>query len=138
MELSRNAKGTIAFLSVIAIAHIWTMLSAAYKPPWEPWQPLVPLMKDFVVPFLHHIYRPVLIGFSGLAIFWIWDGRREGFVVAAILAAVTAGFGVLITLFNALAGELSGTFTALIAVAYPGVMALWYSVKGLREEGAGD
>jgi hypothetical protein len=138
MQLSRNGKGAIAFLSVIAIAHIWTMLSAAYKPPWEPWQPLVPLMSNYIVPFLHHVYRPVLIGFSGLAIFWIWDGRKEGFALAAILSAIAAGFGVLITFFNGLSGELSGTFTALVAVAYPGVMAFWYSVKGLREVGAVD
>lgn len=138
MELSRNAKGTIAFLSVIMIAHVWTMLSAAYKPPWEEWAPITPLMDNYVVPFLHHLYRPLLIGLSGLATFWIWDGRREGYVIAAILAAVAAVFGVSITVFNALAGELSGTFTALVAVAFPGVMALWFSMQGLREKGPGD
>lgn len=130
MELPRNAKGAIAFLLVIAVAHIWTMVSSVYKPPWQPWLPLVPLMKHFVVPFMHEIYRPLLIGFSGLAIYWMWDGRRAGFVLSILLTVISAAFGVLITFFNAMAGEWSGCFTAAVAVAFPSVMALWYSYQG--------
>jgi len=69
--LSRNAKGAMAFLGIIALSHIWSAITPVFKPPWQPWEPLIPMMKDFVVPFLVHFYRPVLIGFTGLAIFWI-------------------------------------------------------------------
>ncbi len=136
MQLSRNAKGAIAFLIVLALANIWTAISPVYKSPWEPWQPIVPLMKDYVVPFLIHFFRPVLIGLTGLAVFWIWDGRRKGYVVAMLLAGVAGIFGVSITIFNALQQEWSGLFTAAIAVAYPGVMAFWYSVQGYRNHGS--
>jgi hypothetical protein len=132
--LSKNAKGTIAFLSVIALAHIWSAVTPVFKPPWEPWAPLVPIMKDLVVPFLVHIYRPVLIGFTGLAVFWIWDGRREGFLVALLLSIVASAFGVLVVIFNALAGEWSGLFTCVVSLAFPALMALWYSWKGYQEQ----
>ena len=132
--LSKNAKGTIAFLSVIALAHIWSAVTPVFKPPWEPWAPLVPLMKDFVVPFVAHFYRPVLIGFTGLAVFWIWDGRREGFLVALLLSIVASAFGVLVVIFNALAAEWSGVFTCVVSIAFPALMALWYSWKGYQEQ----
>ena len=132
MDTSRCAKAAIAFLLIIAVAHIWTMVSSVYKPPWQPWPPLVPLMKHFVVPFMHEIYRPLLIGFSGLAIYWMWDGRRAGFVLSLLLTVISAVFGVLIVFFNAMAGEWSGCFTAAVAVACPSVMAFWYSYQGLR------
>lgn len=132
--LSRNGKGAIAFLSVIALAHIWSAVTPVFKPPWEPWAPLVPIMKDFVVPFLVHLYRPVLIGFGGLAVFWIWDGRREGFLVALLLSIVASAFGVLVVIFNALATEWSGVFTCVVSIAFPALMALWYSWKGYQEQ----
>lgn len=136
MQLSRNAKGAIAFLIVISVAHVWSAVTPVYKSPWEPWPPIVPLMKDYVVPFLVHVYRPVLIGLTGLAVFWIWDGRREGFVVAMLLAAVGSVFGIGITIFNALQQEWSGLFTAALALTYPAVMALWYSTQGYRSHGS--
>ncbi len=132
--LSKNAKGTIAFLSVIALAHIWSAVTPVFKPPWEPWAPLVPIMKDWVGPFLVHIDRPVLIGFTGLAVFWIWDGRREGFLVALLLSIVASVFGVLVVIFNALAAEWSGLFTCVVSIAFPALMALWYSWKGYQEQ----
>jgi len=132
MDLSRYAKGAIAFLIFLAIAHAWTMISSVYKPPWQPYPPLVPLMKHFVVPFMHELYRPILIGLSGLAIFWIWDGRRSGYVLSLLLTVISAAFGVLIVIFNGMAGQWSGMFTAAIAVAFPSVMALWYSYQGYR------
>ncbi len=138
MEASRYAKAAIAFLLIIAVAHIWTMVSSVYKAPWQPWLPLVPLMKHIVVPFMHEIYRPILIGFTGLAIYWMWDGRRVGFVLSMLLTLISAAFGVLITFFNGMAGEWSGCFTAAVAVAYPSIMALWYSYQGFRHcEGSG-
>ena len=133
MDLPRYAKGAIAFLLILAVAHVWTMVSTVYKPPWQPWLPLVPLMKDFVVPFTHQLYRPILIGGTGLAIFWIWDGKRAGYILALFLTFISAAFGVLIVIFNFMAGEWSGTFTALIAVAFPSVMACWFSYQGYRQ-----
>jgi hypothetical protein len=134
MQLSRNAKGAIAFLGVIAIAHIWSAITPVYKPPWQPWPPIVPLMKDIVVPLLVNFYRPVLIGFSGLAVLWMWEGRREGFLVSMLLAAIAAMFGTLVTIGNALAQEWSGTFTAAITLAYPAIMAFWYSFQGYKND----
>jgi hypothetical protein len=133
MQVSKNAKGAIAFLIVISIAHIWSAVTPVYDSPWEPWPPIIPLMTGYVLPFLIDFYRPVLIGLTGLAVFWIWDGRRNGYVLAMLLAAVASIFGVSVTIFNALQHEWSGLFTAAIAVAYPAVMAFWYSVQGLRE-----
>jgi hypothetical protein len=136
MELTRNAKGTIAFIIVVVIAQIWSAVSPVYKPPWEPWPPIVPFMKDYVVPFLINFYRPVLIGFAGLAVFWVWDGRRAGYFLAVLLAAVSSVFGVAVTVFNAVSQEWSGLFTAAVAVAFPSLMALWFSAQGYRSHGS--
>jgi hypothetical protein len=132
MELPKYAKGAIAFILFIAASHIWSAVTPVYKPPWTPWPPLVPIMKDFVVPFLVNFYRPVLIGASGLAIYWIWEGRRAGYILALILTVVAAGFGVLVVIFNAMAQQWSGLFTAAVSIAFPAVMALWYSYQGYR------
>lgn len=132
MELTKYAKGTITFTLVIAIAQIWSVVSPVYKPPWEPWPPIIPFMVNYALPFLVDFYRPVLIGFAGLAVLWVWEGRRAGFVLALLLAAVASVFGVSVTIFNALNQEWSGFFTAAIAVTFPSLMALWYSVQGYR------
>jgi len=132
MALNKFAKGTIAFIAIIAVSHIWTAISLVYKPPWAPWPPIVPLMKEFVVPFLHHFYRPVLIGLTGLVIYWVWEDRRAGYLLAFVLAAIASVFGVAITLFNALSQQWSGTFTAALSVAFPALMALWFSMQGYR------
>lgn len=136
MDLNRYAKGTIAFITIIAISHIWSAISPVYKPPWAPWSPIIPLMKDFVVPFLIHFYRPVLIGLTGLVVFWVWDGRRAGYLLAFLLAAVASVFGVAITIFNAITLEWSGLFTAAVSIAFPALMALWYSAQGYRSLGS--
>ena len=93
-------------------------------------------MKDFVVPFLIHFYRPVLIGLTGLVIFWVWDGRRAGYLLAFLLAAVASGFGVLVAFLNAMQQEWSGLFTAAVSIAFPALMALWYSAQGYRHHGS--
>jgi hypothetical protein len=132
MDLPRYAKGAIAFLLFIAAAHTWSAVTSVYKPPWQPYLPLVPMMKDFVVPFMHEIFRPVLLGGSGLAIFWIWDGKRAGYGLALALTAIAAAFGVLVAFFNIMAGQWSGVFTAAVSLAFPPIMACWYSYQGYR------
>jgi uncharacterized membrane protein len=87
-------------------------------------------MKDFVVPFMHHVYRPILIGLTGLAIYWMWQERREGYLVAMVLTIIASGFGVLVTIFNLFGKQWSGAFTCLIAFAFPALMALWFSYRG--------
>lgn len=136
MELSKYAKGTIAFMMIIAVSHYWTILSPVYKPPWQPWPPIVPLMKDFVVPFLTHFYRPILIGMTGLIVYWVWEDRRVGYLVALFFSAIASIFGVAITIFNAITLDVSGTFTAAVSVAFPAVMALWFAGQGYRNIGS--
>lgn len=131
MQMPKYAKGSIAFLIVIAVAHNWSAITVVFEPPWEPWPPIVYVMGEYVVPFLHHIYRPILIGLTGLAVFWIWEDRCEGYVVAGLLALVASVFGIGITFFNLMTQEWSAVFTAAVAFSYPAVMALWYSTQGL-------
>ena len=88
------------------------------------------------MPFLTHFYRPILIGISGLVIYWVWEGRRAGYLLAVLFAAVASVFGVAITIFNAITMEWSGTFTAAVSVAFPALMALWFSAKGYRYVGS--
>jgi predicted outer membrane lipoprotein len=52
------------------------------------------------------------------------------------LAAIATGFGVMVTFFNAISQEWLGLFTAVIAVAFPAIMALWYSFQGYRSYGS--
>ncbi len=136
MQLTRNAKGTIGFIIAMVLGQIWGAVSPVYKPPWEPWPPIVPLMSEFAAPFMANYFWPVLMGLAGLAIFWVWEGKREGYLVALILAAIATGFGVMVTFFNAITQEWLGLLTAVSAVAFPAIMALWYSVQGYRTHGA--
>ncbi len=136
MQLTRNAKGTIGFIIAVVFGQIWSAVTPVYNPPWEPWPPIVPFMSEFAVPFMVNYFRPVLMGLAGLAIFWVWEGKREGYLVALLLAAIATGFGVMVTFFNAISQEWLGLFTAVIAVAFPAIMALWYSFQGYRSYGS--
>jgi hypothetical protein len=82
-------------------------------------------------------FRPVLIALTGLVILWVWEGKRVGYLVALVLAAIATGFGVVVFLLNALNQEWLGTLTAVCAAAVPAVLALWYSYQGYRSQGSG-
>jgi hypothetical protein len=81
-------------------------------------------------------YRPFLIGLAGLVILWVWEGKPAGYLVALVLAAIASVFGVSVTIFNTMSQEWIGLLTAVVAVAFPAVMALWYSFQGYRAHGA--
>ena len=134
MELTINAKGTIGFMLAVAVGQIWSTVSPVYKPPWEPWPPIVPFMVDYAVPFMVNYYRPILIGLLGVVVLWVWDGRRAGYLIALVLAAIATVFGVSVTVFNTMTQEWLGLFTAVSAVAFPAIMALWYSARGYRDQ----
>ncbi len=136
MQLTRNAKGTIGFIIAVALGQIWMGVSSVYKPPWEPWPPIVPIMSEFAVPFMVQYFRPILMGLTGLVILWVWEGKREGYLVALVLAVIATAFGVMVTLANAISQEWLGLFTAVTAVAFPAIMALWYSFQGYRSHGS--
>ena len=132
MQFTRNAKGTVALIIAVVCGQIWSAVSPVYEPPWEPWPPIVPFMVDYAVPFMVNYYRPLLIGLAGLAILWVWEGRRAGYLLALALAAIATVFGVSVTIFNTMTQEWIGLLTAVVAVAFPAVMALWYSFQGCR------
>lgn len=132
MQLDRNAKGAIIFSMMMVIAQLWMATSPVFDPPWEPWPPIVPFMGTFAVPFMVNFFRPALMALTGLAILWVWEGKRSGYLLALILALITSLFGVVVFLLNALNQEWLGTLTAL-ATHFPAVMALFYSFKGYRE-----
>ena len=136
MQLTSNAKGTIAFIIAVVCGQIWSAVSPVYKPPWEPWPPIVPFMNDYAAPFMANYYRPLLIGLAGLAVLWVWEGKLAGYLVALVLAAIASIFGVSVTVFNALSREWIGLLTAVVAVAFPALMALSYSVRGYRTHGS--
>jgi hypothetical protein len=81
-------------------------------------------------------YRPFLIGLAGLAILWVWEDEPAGYLVALVLAAIAAVFGVSVTITNTMAQEWIGLLTAVVAVAFPAVMALWFSFQGYRAHSA--
>lgn len=136
MQPTVNAKGTIGFIIALVVGQIWSAVSPVYKPPWEPWPPIVPFMVDYAVPFMVNYYRPILIGLVGLVILWVWDGNRAGYLIALVLAAVATVFGVSVTVFNTMNQEWLGLFTAVSAVTFPAIMAVWYSIRGYRYDGA--
>ena len=136
MQVNRNAIGTIGFIIAMVLGQIGSTASRVYKPPWEPWLPIVPFMKAFASPFMTYYYRPVLIALVGLVILWVWGGRREGYLVAFVLAAIATAFGVIVTIMNAVTQEWLGLITAVFALTFPAVMALWYSFQGYRTHGA--
>jgi hypothetical protein len=92
-------------------------------------------MYEFAGPFMVQFFRPVLMGLTGLVILWVWEGKREGYLVALVLSVIAAPFGVMVTLANAISQEWTGLFTAVTAVAFPAIMALWYSFQGYRSHG---
>lgn len=132
MELTKNAKGTIGFIIAVVCGQIWSAVTPVYRPPWEPWPPIVPFMDQYIVPFMVNYYRPVLIGLAGLAILWVWEGKRAGYLLALLLAAVATVFGISVTVFNTMTQEWMGLLTAVVAVAFPAIMMLWYSFEGYR------
>lgn len=135
MPPSRNAKGTIAFMMAVAVGQMWIIISPVYQPPWEPWPPVASFMANYAFPFLVN-YCAILIGLTGLVVFWVWEGERAGYLVALVLAALETGFGVFATTFNALNQEWMGALAALTAVALPALMALRYSLRGFRAHGS--
>ena len=135
MELNRYAKGTIAFIILIVMSQIWATVSPVFKPPWQPWPPIVPFMVNYAVPFLIEFYRPVLIGFAGFAVLWVWEGKRAGYLLAAIIAVVASVYSVLVAVLNGMNQEWSGLFTVAVAFAIPSLMGLWYSAQGYRHIG---
>lgn len=136
MQLTRNSKGTIGFIIAVVAGQIWVAVTPVYEPPWKPWPPIVPFMVELVVPFMVNYFRPILIGLAGLVILWVWEGRRAGYLVALVLSAIAALFGVSVTIFNAINREWLGLLTAVSALAFPAVMALWYSSQGYRDHGS--
>jgi hypothetical protein len=132
MELTRNAKGTIGFIIAVVCGQIWSAVSPVYRPPWEPWPPIVPFMEQYAVPFMVNYYRPVLIGLAGLAILWVWEGKRAGYLIAVVLAAIATVFGASVTVFNTMTQEWIGLLTAVVAVGFPAIMMLWYPFQGYR------
>lgn len=132
MQLTRDAKGTIGFLIAVTIGQIWSTVSPVYQPPWEPWPPIVPFMVEYAVPFMVNYYRPFLIGLAGLVVLWVWEGKRAGYLIAAVLAAIAAVFGVSVTIFNTIMQEWLGLLAAVSVVTVPAIMALWYSLRGYQ------
>jgi CHASE2 domain-containing sensor protein len=89
-------------------------------------------MEQYAVPFMVNYYRPVLIGLAGLAILWVWEGKRAGYLIAVVLAAIATVFGASVTVFNTMTQEWIGLLTAVVAVGFPAIMMLWYSFQGYR------
>jgi hypothetical protein len=87
-------------------------------------------MVAYVLPFLNDFYRPIMFALTGLVVLWVWENGKAGFVIAFLLAAVTTGFGLSVTVFNTMHQEWSGLFTALTVVVFPSIMTLWYSFQG--------
>jgi hypothetical protein len=135
VQLTRDAVGTIAFTIGTGLGQIWNFVTPVNKPPWKPWPPLEPFMKAFVAPFMGGYYRPILIGLTGLIIFLVWQGKRSGYVLSLVLTAIAAAFGVSITISNAINQEWLACLAAGIAVAFPAVMASFFSFQGYRSHG---
>ena len=111
---------------------IWSAVSPVHQPPWKPWPAIVPFMVDYAVPFMVNYYRPFLIGLARLAILWVYEGKAAGYLVALALATIATVFGISVTIFNTMSREWLGLLTAVVAVTFPAVMALWYSLQGYR------
>jgi hypothetical protein len=136
VQLTRNAAGTVAFTIAMTLGQIWNVATPVNKPPlWKPWPPIEPFMVAYAVPFMNGYYRPILIALTGPVVLLVWQGRRSGYLVAFVLALIGAGFGVSITIFNALNQEWLAVLSAVTAVAFPAVMALGFSFQGYRSHG---
>lgn len=132
MQLGRHAKGTISFSIMLVFAMFWLAVSPVFDPPWEPWEPLVPLMSGFAVPLLNQFYRPLLVALIGLAVFWVWEGRRSGYLLALVLALVGLAFTAVVTFANVMNQTWIGAFTTTCA-AIPALLASWYAYQGYRQ-----
>ncbi len=135
MPLSTHAKGAIIFSLMLVLGSLWLSVSPVFDEPWEPWEPIVPLMGGFAVPFVNQFYRPLLIALTGLAVLWIWEGKRIGYLVALVLALIGSAFAVLITFANVMNQTWLGAFTTLCA-SVPALLALWHAYQGYRLQGS--
>jgi hypothetical protein len=131
VQLSRYAKGTISFSIMLVFATFWLAISPVFDSPWEPWEPVVPLMSGFAVPLFNQFYRPLLLALTGLAVFWVWEGQRSGYLLALVLALVGLAFTAVVTFANLVNQTWIGAFTTTSATI-PALLACWYAYHGYR------
>ena len=129
MNLTNNGKATIVFAATLAALGAYYGASAQANPEWIASQP--PFTQQSF-PIVATVGIPIFTVLFALAILWVWQSRRAGYILALVL-------GVFETLDNLqfVVTRLGGGLPLVAGMhaisAVVAALLAWYAFKGQRE-----
>ena len=129
MELTSNGKATIVFAATLAALGAYSDASAQANPEWI--ASLPPFMQQ-AFPILATVGIPIFTVLSALAILWVWQGWRAGYILALLLG-VLATLDRLQFVVTRLGADLPLVAGMDAISAVVAALLAWYAFKGQRE-----
>jgi len=128
MELTNNAKATIAFSGALAVLAVYDVASAQANPDWGT------AMKETLGPVGPFIVGsvPLLVISLGLAITLVWQGNRAGFILALCLALAAGVPNIAAGIFRLIAGAPVGAIICF-SIVFLGAVLVRYAYRGYGE-----
>ena len=131
MQLSSNAKGTIAFSVALAIAIAYCNTNNICMS--EAKSTLLPTFGRVFGPLVNGaVVAPATVVLIGVVVFGIWTSRRSAYALALVLGAVS----LVIYVFSGLSFLLAGSFASVFictSVVLSAALVAGYGLRGWRE-----
>ena len=124
MNLTNNGKATIAFSVALAVLAVFEVVSAPANPDLGESSAFVARVSPMITPLIVLLW--------GIAISWVWQGKRTGFILA-IIVGFFEGFDALgagILRLSAGFPTAAATFFFTLVTA---ALVVWYAYRGQRE-----
>ena len=131
MQLTSNAKGTMAFSVALAIAIAYCNTNSICMT--EAKSTALPTFGRVFGPLVNgSVVAPLTIVLIGVVVFGIWTSRRSAYALALALGAVSVVIYVFSGLSFLLAGSFASVFICAAVVATAGLVS-WQAFSGWRE-----
>ena len=129
MNLTNNGKTTIVFAATVAALDVYYEASAQANPEWV--EALSPFSQQFF-PIMATVGIPIMTVLYALAILWVWQDRRAGYIIALVLGVMYTLNHLLFVVTRLGAGLplVAGMHAISVVVA---ALLAWYAFKGQRE-----
>ena len=129
MNLTNNGKATMVLAATVAALDLYYEASAQANPEWI--ESLSSFSQQFF-PINSTVVIPIFTVLYALAILWVWQAKRAGFILALALGSLYLLFYVLFIVERLGAGlTLVAGMHAISAVV--AALLAWYAFKGQRE-----